>query len=377
MTLSPPFSERLLAGTDYSNRPPPSLTVAIPHYNHRSYLEVVLDSLFSQDDDRFEIVVSDDGSSDDSNQIIPGKLERSSRPFRYYAQPSNLGYDGNVRFCLAAARGHHVLLLGNDDALAGPRVLRELVNSLDRLDHPEVAFANFEDWSAPGAVVRRATSTTLLGAGPESAVRFFRSFSFVSGLIFEREAAARHETDRWDRSIYYQIYLASRIQAAGGRLAALDLTLVRKDVRVEGKQVPNYASKWSNAPRSFQSRHTGLDSVVRVTVDAVLPFVPSHSRSSTIRRITAQVLVSSYAFWLFEYRRIANWSFAVGVARSMWPSELLREYRLARHDRVFLWLVYACVSCAGLLVPVAVLSKLSSLLSVAVRHVQQRAKSTA
>jgi Glycosyl transferase family 2 len=372
MQYASSFAERMLASFEIPERLAPLLTIAIPHYKHRRHLEVVLESIFSQQYDRFEIVVSDDGSPDDSNDIIPALLESSGCAFRYYAQPSNLGYDGNVRFCLAASRGQHVLLLGNDDALAGPHVVGELVNSLALLEHPEVAFANFEGWATPGAVVKRARSTTLLGSGPQVAARFFRSFSFVSGLIFEREAAVQHQTERWDQSIYYQIYLASRIGAAGGRVAALDLTLVRKDVRVDGKQVPNYASKWSGTPRSFQSRHTGLDSVMRVTVDAILPYVPPEQQSATIRRIASQVLTFSYPFWLFEYRRIANWSFAVGVARGMWPLHLLREYPLAPRDRAFLWLDYAGVTLAGLLIPVAVLRRLSSMLSSVVRRVQQR-----
>jgi len=365
-----PVAERLLASSGVETKRNPFLTLAIPHYKYRCYLEIVLDSLFAQTYDDFEILISDDCSPDDSSAVIPSLLQRSNRAFRYYAQTSNLGYDGNVRFCLRAARGHYVFLLGNDDALAGPDTLEKVAAMLRELDLPEVVFTNYEDWDS-GEVVRRALGTCALGAGAAVAVTHFRSFSFVSGLIYDQAAAVRHETDRWDRSIYYQIYIACRILAAGGRLGALDLCAVRKDVRVEGHSVPNYASKWANAPWSFQLRHTGLDSVIRVTADAVSPLLPKAQQSAALRRIAAKVLAFPYPFWLFEYRRVSSWSFAAGVARGLWPGNLLPEYKLGFLNRAYLYALYSVVTLAALALPTALLNRVRSKVANFVRHLQQ------
>jgi glycosyltransferase involved in cell wall biosynthesis len=350
---------------------PPFLTVAIPHYKNRRHLEAVLQSVAAQQYDDFEIVVSNDASPDDSDQIIPPLLERTGRPFRYYTQATNLGYDGNVRFCLRSAAATYVLLLGNDDALAGPDTLAELDRKLRELDQPEVAFANYSDW-ATGALVRRALETRVLGAGPDAALRFFRSFSFVSGLVFRRDTAIRHETDRWDRSIYYQIYLACRVLADGGRLGAIDLEAVRKDVRIDGKGVANYVSRWSGVPWSFEPRQTGLTSVLRVTADAILPFLPEHQRSTALRRILTQVLSVPYPHWLLEYRRVANWSFSVGVARDLYPPALFDDHALDPLDRAYIWAVWATVTAAGLSIPVRLFDPLRDRLASAVRRIQQR-----
>jgi glycosyltransferase involved in cell wall biosynthesis len=366
--LAVPFPNRILA--QQTSEITPFLTVAIPHYKHCQYLEVVLASLFEQTFAGFEIVVSDDQSPDDSNVTIPLLLKSSGRAFRYYAQSVNLGYDGNVRFCLSAALGRHVLLLGKDDALTTPDTLHQVANALQQLAYPEVAFTNFQDWSS-GWVERRAAGTQLLGAGVPAAVQYYRSFSFVSGLLFDRAAAAQHETDRWDRSIYYQIYLACRILAAGGRLGALDISAVRKDVKVAGQAVPNYASKWARTPWSFQLRHTGVDSALRVAVDAVQPYAPPAQRSMLIRRIIAQALSITYPYWLFEYRRVANWSFSVGIARGMWPGRLLAEYALSFRDRLALWLLYVGATVAGLLIPARWFSALKPRLANFVRRQRQ------
>lgn len=256
MIVHSSFQYRLLA--QHYSKPEDNLllTIAIPHYKQRRYLEVVLNSLFSQTYDNFEILVSDDCSPDDSNEVIPGTLQASGRPFRYYTHPENLGYDGNVRFCLSAAYGRYVFLLGNDDALGDTQTLANVASLLETLQYPEVAFTNFGDYST-GLVVRRAQRTQVLGSGPETAVRFFRSFSFVSGLIFERDVAQAHETTRWDQSVFYQIYLASRIIASGGRLAGLETCAVRKDVTVNGQRVPSmYTNRWREGLiNSIRHRH--------------------------------------------------------------------------------------------------------------------------
>ena len=364
------MNDNLLASHDVPGLQP-FLTIGIPHYKWRRHLEIVLASIFEQRFVEVEIVVSDDSSPDDSADVIPAVLAASGRQFRYYRQARNLGYDGNVRFCLRAARGRYVMLLGNDDALGPPDTLDSLANALRALDHPEVAFTNFEDWSTPGSVVQRALATRVLGSGVPAAVRFFRSFSFVSGLIFDRAEAARHDTDRWDRSVYYQIFLASRIMATGGRVASLAIPAIRKDVRVDDQTVINYASKVANAPRSFAPRHTGLDNVIRVAADGTLPSVPEEERSATLRRIVAQIFTITYPFWLLEYRRVSRWSLAVGVARSMAPRRLLREYPLAAADRAYLVLLYWMVTVAGLILPMRLFTGFRARVGHLVRRAQQ------
>jgi hypothetical protein len=121
----------------------------------------------------------------------------------------------------------------------------------------------------------------------------------------------------------------------------------------------------------LESRHTGLDSVIRVTADAVLPLLPAGQRSAALRKIINRVLTTSYPHWLFEYRRVANWSFSAGVARSMWPRHLLAEYSLSEKDRVWLWAVYTMATAAGLLFPAGLFARFRVQLADMVRRHQQ------
>ncbi|MBK8030800.1 MAG: glycosyltransferase family 2 protein [Chloroflexi bacterium] len=366
-TLSP---HHLLASQGLPNNQTPFFSIAIPHYKHRRYLEVVLASIFSQQFDDFEIVISNDCSPDDSDETLPPLLAASGRAFLYFSQPKNLGYDGNVRFCLKASRGRYVFLLGNDDCLGAPDTLKKLHDSLQELGYPKVSVTNYADWET-SAVVQRARVTQILGSGVEAAVTHFRTFSFVSGLLYDREAAATHDTGRWDQSIYYQIYLACRIIAAGGNLGTLAVMAVRKDVQIDGERVPNYASKWSDAPWSFQQRHTGLDSVARVTIDAILPYVPLSQQSGIKRKVLAELLFTLHPFWVFDYRRVANWSFAVGVARGHTPSELGKGIELDLPDKLYLWALFLTLTPIALLIPVNLFSRLMSTIRVLVWRAKQ------
>lgn len=351
MPVSEHYADSLLAERAGNPDQPPLFTIAILQYERRPYLEAVLASLFEQDLDDFEIVVSDDNSPDDSREIIPALLQRSGRVFRYYLQPINLRYDRNLRFCLSVARGRYVFLLGNDDALAASSTLRELAALLRQLDWPDLALTNFAN-ATTGKLVRRAGATRVWPAGPATAAAMCSAFTFVSGLIFERTAAERYATTRWDDSTFYQVYLAGRIIAAGGRLATLDVCAIHQDLTLAGRPAPNYIAKLNRAAWSWQPRTAVLDKVIHLTADAAVPYAPVAEQSSYRRRIAADVLRKSYLFWLLEYRRVANWGYAFGLARGLWPGRWLPGLgTLQLRDRLPLWLQYLGLTVAGLLTP--------------------------
>jgi glycosyltransferase involved in cell wall biosynthesis len=347
----------------------PLLTVAIPHYNRRRYAELAIDSVLRQSFSDYELLVADDGSADDSEQVLPSILEASLVTTRYVRHPQNLGYDRNVRFCLAEARGEYVMLLGNDDALADFDTLATVSDALAA--RPDILVTNFADASTKQAT-RRVRRTGELGTGVDTALRHFRLFSFTSGLIYRRDRAAEFDTDVWDTSIYYQVYLASRILASGGTLAGLDRVTVMDHLRIDGELVPEtYRNKYKGAAFTAKRKHTGLDSVARVTVAAVLPHADI-DESTIIRRIYTQLYSITYGYWLLEYRRVATFGHAIGVARDLAPSRQLREHRVRSVDRLALWALYVLVTTVGLVIPERLFTRYRHRLAGIVRSIRQR-----
>jgi hypothetical protein len=97
----------------------PLVTVLITSYNYARYLGEAIDSALGQSYPRVEVVVVDDGSTDDSPAVIArygGRVVRLFKPNGGQASALNTG--------LAASRGDLVLTLDADDRLSARAVER-------------------------------------------------------------------------------------------------------------------------------------------------------------------------------------------------------------------------------------------------------------
>ncbi|MCE9584818.1 MAG: glycosyltransferase [Planctomycetes bacterium] len=343
------------------------ISICIPQYNRSEYLCRVLESIRDQDHRDIEIVVSDDRSKDNTAQVIPPLLDeikaKTGIRTRYIQQEKNLGYDGNVRAALSGASGDYLFLLGNDDALAGPQSLSRLAALIAKLNEPDVLFCNPCDFSDRGQVHRRAKRTALLGKGPEVAMRVFRCFSFFSGIILKRTAFAPQDTSRYDGSIYIQIYLATRIIAAGGMLASIDEALVAKDVTIGERPADTYRDTLARDNATATIKTGGLDCVGWVATEAVSPYVPERRRQAVVRRIFGQILLWTYPYWLLDYRSLGVRQAAKNLSRGCRPANLLKRVPTSFPTRLWLRLIYAVSTTGGLLAPIRLLRFLARLMS--------------
>ncbi|MDO8964769.1 MAG: glycosyltransferase [Coriobacteriia bacterium] len=97
-----------------STGPAPTVSVCIPTYMGASYIAQALDSVLDQSFTDFEIVVSDDASTDATLQILSGYDDPR---LRVLPNSVNAGASANWNRALAAARGRYVKLLCHDDYL--------------------------------------------------------------------------------------------------------------------------------------------------------------------------------------------------------------------------------------------------------------------
>jgi glycosyltransferase involved in cell wall biosynthesis len=104
----------------------PRISVVLPSYNHAAFVERALRSALEQDVDDLELVVVDDGSSDESREIIRDVLaDAGGRRTVFHEQP-NAGSHAAIARGLELASGEVVALLNSDDEFAPGRLRRAL-----------------------------------------------------------------------------------------------------------------------------------------------------------------------------------------------------------------------------------------------------------
>jgi hypothetical protein len=209
------------------------------------------------------------------------------------------------------------------------------------------------NFTESGRTVRRVSGSGIRGAGPRVAAQYFRSYAFVSGIVLEGEEARALATAKWDGSEMYQMYLGSRIVAAGGPLLVLDLAAVEKDIQIAGEEVDSFARKPKVDPCPIIERRLTLDRIGHLVIDAIDPYLSPSDRDAIAEQVLRQVFLYTYPFWIFEYRRVQSWRFAAGICLGMRPKNVVDE-RLTLLRKLRLALLYGAVTFSGLTLPLGV-----------------------
>jgi glycosyltransferase involved in cell wall biosynthesis len=138
---------------------PVRLTIAIPTYNRHALLRRALESALAQTSDRIEILVSDNGSTDDTPNLIAGYRDRRLRAVRREVTVPRALHGALI---FDAVTTELVLVLSDDDYI-DPDFSREVLELFDA--HPEVSFAytgcleHYDDQAIPALVGPRVEST--------------------------------------------------------------------------------------------------------------------------------------------------------------------------------------------------------------------------
>lgn len=113
------------------------VSICIPSYNNRDSLKRCIDSIFIQDFNDYEIIITDDSPSDIILQLVSG-YNRSE--IKYYKNKASLGSPENWNEALSKAKGEYVKIMHHDDWFRGTTSLSSFVALLDSA--PDVLFAS-------------------------------------------------------------------------------------------------------------------------------------------------------------------------------------------------------------------------------------------
>lgn len=101
----------------------PLVSIGLPVRNAGSRVADVVRSVLAQDHARLELVISDNASTDDTEEVCR-ELARSDPRIAYHRQAENIGLLNNFEYAIRAARGTFFRWIGDDDELAPTYVSR-------------------------------------------------------------------------------------------------------------------------------------------------------------------------------------------------------------------------------------------------------------
>ncbi len=173
----------------------PEFSVVIPSYNHAAYIAEAVQSVLSQTQPDLELIVVDDGSTDNSLEV----LSRFSDPRLRVITQANQGAHAAINRGLEAAAGEYLAILNSDDAyhpqrlekaaiaLAAdpqPGLVGSYIEIIDSQGKPQGVKHGYAD--CPPWLLERPERSFRAGADLQDALLTENYWSTTSNFIFPR-----------------------------------------------------------------------------------------------------------------------------------------------------------------------------------------------
>lgn len=158
------------------------VSVIIPAYNAGAYLQQTVNSVLTQGVDGVEVIVIDDGSTDDT-----ATLARALPPAVRYVRQTNQGVSAARNHGLSLATGRSVIFLDADD-LSAPGALRAFVDAQHARGGDCIFYGQVKVIDQHGTFIRDAARPILTGPPPAASRFLFESGGLPPGAFM----APRH-----------------------------------------------------------------------------------------------------------------------------------------------------------------------------------------
>lgn len=119
----------------------PKVSIIIPTYNRARYLPEAINSVIDQTYHAYEIIVIDDGSSDETHKIVDDFISKYPEKLRYYHQ-ENRGPAAARNKGIQESKGEYISFLDSDD-LWLPQKLEKSITFLERFNFDWICTASY------------------------------------------------------------------------------------------------------------------------------------------------------------------------------------------------------------------------------------------
>lgn len=242
---------------------PPLVSIGMPVYNCERFIRQALDSLLAQDYENFELVISDNASTDRTAEICREYAARDKR-IRYYHNESTQGSISNFNRVLQMSSGDYFMWAAADD-LWEPSYISTLLRNLTAVPDAVLAFSAFDNINEYGQEVRA----------------YPYLFELPSSNLLQRLWNYMIQDERLGKAnLIYGLMRRSAIQIAGGfrvwgkglwgadmlvvlRLLSLGDLVLTKELLFHKRLVPSLSGSSQKGGPTFLTRISGCCSTIR------------------------------------------------------------------------------------------------------------------
>ena len=132
----------------------PKISIILPSYNQACYLSAALESIFSQEYQDFELIVVNDGSTDETASILANYHQRYDF---ILIEQDNQGLPSALNNGFSKARGEYLTWTSSDNIML-PTMLRDLSAELDANQKIGVVYSDWYVIDDAGKIIAQAES---------------------------------------------------------------------------------------------------------------------------------------------------------------------------------------------------------------------------
>jgi glycosyltransferase involved in cell wall biosynthesis len=164
----------------------PKISVIMPTFNRACYIAEAIKSVQDQILDDWELIVVDDGSTDGTESIVRGFVEKDSR-ISYFKNEKNIGIAKTRNRGVTLAKADYVAMLDSDDRWASPDKLIKQLSFLEQNKELGIVGTNASFMDENGKVTGKHTNFPTDNAGIRQ-TELYRNILMQSGLLIKKEA---------------------------------------------------------------------------------------------------------------------------------------------------------------------------------------------
>jgi glycosyltransferase involved in cell wall biosynthesis len=166
---------------DWKN-PPPEVSIGMPVFNGEDTVRRALDSLLAQTFADFELLISDNGSTDNTSEIC-NQYEQKDKRVVYVRQPENRGIGYNFSYVLKQSRGKYFMWASVDDLWAPEFILENLQSfKLDSTIIASMSKVKLLDEGMPPV-----DTYPLMGSVSSNIIKFLKSPCYCLYALYKRD----------------------------------------------------------------------------------------------------------------------------------------------------------------------------------------------